>query len=91
MNLTSDTIKQGTSNVGDFTMLYTITYDSSNKVKKIEAQVKKQISGNAAGLHCGFASYNPPRYALQLTSEISQEERKTLIEDFENTITELSK
>lgn len=91
MNLTSDTIKQGISNVGDYRMEYTITYNGENKVSKIEAQVKKAAEGKAP-VHSGYASFisDTGRYSFQVNN-LESADRKALIEDFENTIADLTK
>lgn len=91
MNLTSDTIKQGTSLVGSYKMEYTITYNGDGKVSKVEAQVKKAPDGKVV-MHSGYASFivETERYSFQVNG-VSNADRKDLIADFELSIADLMK
>lgn len=90
MNLTSDTIKQGTSQVGIYRMEYTITYNGEGKVSKVEAQVKK-VDGKVA-THLGYASFiaETERYSFQVNG-VNSSDRQSLIADFNHSIDDLMK
>lgn len=91
MKMTGNTIKQGVSELEGFRMNYTITYDEKETVQKVEAEIKrKPVDGPE--IHTGYASctVEPSRYTFQLTGNVTAGERRMLIDDFENTLKELT-
>lgn len=90
MRMTDETIRQGVSEIGNYRLNYTITYNADNRVRKIELEIKR-IQAERTEQHIGYAFHTaePSRYTFQLTGEVSAEERRILIDDFEKTIKEL--
>lgn len=91
MELSTETIKQGSSEVGAFKVNYSIVYDSDSKVTKIDAQFKRKSTDTIAEIYMGSASYSESRYNLSLTNKATTDERESLIDEFEKTIAELVK